>query len=163
MMRLLLLVAFLLIPLLEIYVIIQVGQVIGAWWTIALLVAVAVLGSWLVRREGWRTWRALTDALMRGQLPGREVLDAALVLAGGVLMLAPGFVSDVVGLVVILPVTRPLARRVLMWAAGRHLARTAAPLGPWSAPPWSTPPRGPVVQGEVIEPDEPAERAERPR
>jgi UPF0716 protein FxsA len=151
----LLLLAFLVVPVLEIYVIIQVGQAIGGWWTVAALIAVAVLGSWLVRREGWRTWRALTDALTRGLLPTTQVLDAALVLAGGVLMLAPGFVSDVIGLLLILPVTRPLARRVVTWAAGRHLARGAAP---WSVPfgPWSTtpPPRGPVIYGEVLEGDE---------
>ncbi|REF34646.1 FxsA family protein [Thermasporomyces composti] len=149
--RPLLLLAFLTIPVLEIYVLIQVGQVIGGWWTVAALIAVAVLGSWLVRREGWRTWHALTDALTRGRLPTTEVLDAALVLAGGVLMLAPGFVSDVLGLLLILPVTRPLARRVVTWAVGRHLARAAGRLDPALFGSRTPPPRGPVIQGEVVD------------
>jgi UPF0716 protein FxsA len=121
--RLLLLAAFIAVPLLEIYVLIQVGQVIGAWWTIAALIAVSVLGSWLIRREGRRAWRALTEATSTGRLPNRELLDGGLILVGGVLMLTPGFVSDVAGLFLIMPPTRPFARRAATWLLGRQLAR----------------------------------------
>jgi UPF0716 protein FxsA len=151
--RLILLAAFIAVPLAEIYLIIQVGQVIGAWWTVALLIAISILGSWLVRREGRRTWRALTEALAGGRIPNREVLDAAMVLVGGALMLTPGFLTDVVGLFVMLPATRPVARRVLVWALGRQLNRQMQHR--WGAagmPGAVHQPRGPVVEGEVIDP-----------
>ena len=98
------------IPLLEIFVLIQVGQVIGPWWTILLLVVSGVLGTWLIRREGGRAWRALSEALQTGRMPARELADGALILVGGTLMLAPGFVTDAVGMLLILPLTRPVAR-----------------------------------------------------
>jgi len=167
-MRVLLLVAFVAVPLAEVYFIIQVGQVIGGWWTLALLIAIGALGSWLVRREGRRVWQALTGALGNGQLPDREVLDAGLVLVGGTLMLTPGFLSDIVGLFVILPPTRPLARRVLTRLLGRRLQRQMGRVGmPGGIPggmrggmpggvsggmPGQD--RGPVVEGEVVDRDD---------
>ena len=86
----LLVVAFVVVPLVEIYVIIQVGQVIGAWWTILLLIADSILGSWLVKREGARAWRALRTALNEGRMPARELADGMLILVGGTLILSPG-------------------------------------------------------------------------
>jgi len=117
----LLLVAFVLVPLVEIYVIIQIGQVIGAWWTIALLVADSIFGSWLIRREGGRAWRALRQALTEGRMPATELADGALIVVGGTLMLTPGFVSDIFGVLCILPLTRPLGRRVLAGFLRRRL------------------------------------------
>src|SRR5262245_58135461 len=87
-------VLFVVLPLVEIYVLVQVGQVIGAGWTILLLVADAVLGTWLIRHEGARAWRALREALDSGRMPAAELADGALILIGGTLMLAPGFVTD---------------------------------------------------------------------
>ena len=95
--RWLLLAAFVLVPLVEIYVIIQVGQAIGPWWTILLLIADSVLGSWLVKREGARAWRALRSALDEGRMPATELADGMLILVGGLLMVTPGFVLDIVG------------------------------------------------------------------
>ena len=86
----LLVVAFVVVPLVEIYVIIQVGQVIGAWWTILLLIADSILGSWLVKREGGRAWRALRTALEERRMPARELADGMLILVGGTLILSPG-------------------------------------------------------------------------
>ncbi len=115
-----LLVAFVAFPILEIYVIIQVGQVIGTVPTVLLLIFESVLGGWLVKREGKRAWTALEATLRRGQLPGKQIADAALVLIGGTLLLTPGFVTDIFGFFFVLPFTRPLARRVVMaWAARR--------------------------------------------
>src|SRR3954471_14438028 len=88
---LLMLALFVVVPLVEIYVLIQVGQAIGAWWTILLLIADSLLGTWLIRREGGRAWRALTTALQTGRMPAKELADGALILVGGTLMLAPGF------------------------------------------------------------------------
>jgi UPF0716 protein FxsA len=113
------------LPILEIYVIIQVGQAIGAIPTIVLLIVESFLGAWLLKHEGRRAWRALTETIASGQLPGRELADASLILVGGTLLLTPGFVSDVFGFFFVLPFTRPLARRMLLWYAARRVASRA--------------------------------------
>ena len=120
----LLAVAFLLTPLAEIYLIIQVGQVIGAWQTVGLLLVESAIGAWLVKSEGRRAWDALRQALVVGRLPGRELADAALVLVGGTLLLTPGFLTDVVGFFCVLPFTRPVARRLLSWLVRRQALRS---------------------------------------
>ncbi|MDQ1628096.1 MAG: protein FxsA [Actinomycetota bacterium] len=157
-----LVVAFLLVPVVEIYVIIQVGHAIGALPTVALLVLESLLGAWLVKREGRGAWKALRAAAGSGRLPTTELADAGLVLVGGTLLLTPGFVTDVVGFFFVLPPTRPLARRLLGWFVARRATRVVASRGPWTAPtPASRPPRsGPgghprVVSGETV-PDQPA-------
>ena len=116
-----LLVALLVVPLLEIAVIIGVGKVIGGWPTLLLLLAESALGAWLVKREGARSWRALSTALSTGRMPSRELADAALVLVGGTLLLTPGFLTDVLGFAFVLPVTRPVARRALEAVVTRKL------------------------------------------
>jgi UPF0716 protein FxsA len=115
--------ALLVVPILEIAVIIAVGKVIGGWPTFLLLLAESALGAYLVRREGAKAWLALRTALQTGRMPSRELADAALVLVGGTLLLAPGFLTDVVGFFFILPVTRPLTRRLLQRAVERRLLR----------------------------------------
>jgi UPF0716 protein FxsA len=120
---LVLLAVFVGLPILEIYVIIQVGQAIGALPTLLLLIFESVLGGWIVRREGRRAWEALNAAIRTGQLPGKELSDAALVLVGGTLLLTPGFVTDVFGFFFVLPFTRPLARRMLTAMIARRAAR----------------------------------------
>jgi UPF0716 protein FxsA len=138
----LLVATFIAVPILEIYVIIQVGQVIGAWWTIALLIADSIFGSWLIRHEGRRAWQALTVAIESGRMPATELADGALILVGGTLMISPGFVTDIFGIVLILPFTRPLARRLLTRVVARRLLVVRRD-GPG--------PQGPVVRGEVID------------
>jgi UPF0716 protein FxsA len=150
----LLLVLFVVVPLVEIYVIIQVGQAIGPWWTILLLVLDSVLGTWLVRREGGRAWRALRDALDSGRMPARELADGALILVGGTLMLAPGFVTDALGILLILPLTRPLFRRLLAGIVANRLVVLgggAGPVPPGTARRPGPDPEGPVVRGEVVD------------
>jgi UPF0716 protein FxsA len=143
MVALVLLVLFVGLPILEIYVIIQVGQQIGAVPTILLLVFESILGGWLVKHEGRRAWRALQETLSTGRMPGRELADAALVLIGGTLLLTPGFVTDVFGFFFVLPFTRPLARRLLMAYAARRVVMVAGPSGrpPGSGAPPSSGPR----------------------
>jgi UPF0716 protein FxsA len=150
----LLLVLFVVVPLVEIYVIIQVGQAIGPWWTILLLVLDSIFGTWLVRHEGARAWRGLRDALDSGRMPARELADGALILVGGTLMLAPGFVTDAFGILMILPLTRPLFRRLLSGIVANRLVVLSGPRGP--IPPGTARrpgpgPEGPVVRGEVVE------------
>lgn len=141
----LLLLAFIALPIAEIYVIIQVGQVIGPWWTILLLIADSIIGSWLLRREGGRAWRALQSALSQGRMPARELADGILILIGGTLMISPGFVTDIFGILLILPFTRPVGRQVLARVITRRLVfvpGTAHRPGP----------SGDVVQGDVVDP-----------
>ncbi len=145
---------FVVLPVIEIYVLIQIGQTIGAWWTVLLLVADGFLGSWLMKREGTRAWAALRQALDERRMPARELADGALILTGGTLLLTPGFVSDVFGLACVLPVTRPLVRAGLT----RFLTRKFLAGGPGAGAPQGTDGRtrrrpGPdgVVQGDVID------------
>jgi|SRR5215217_4794583 len=129
-MPLLLVVLFIVVPIAELVVLIQVGQLIGVWWTIALLVADAVLGSMLARSQGRTVWRRFNEALTAGRVPARETMDGALVLFGGALLLTPGFLSDVLGAVLLLPPTRAVVRRVLVRRfAGRMVASMSAPPG----------------------------------
>ncbi|MFS3130383.1 FxsA family protein [Nocardioides sp. Bht2] len=145
---------FLVIPLLELWVLIQVGQVIGVGWTILLLIADSVLGGWLIKREGARAFRALSVALSEGRLPSREIADGILVLAGGILMLSPGFVLDVVGLVLVLPVTRPLARRLLTRVVEARLLQGSVfgAMGTQNAEHPRSPVADQVIEGEVVDP-----------
>jgi UPF0716 protein FxsA len=110
---LLLLALFVVVPILEIYVIIQVGQAIGALWTIALLIADSVLGTILMKSQGRAAWRRFQTALAEGRMPAREVLDGVLVIFGGAFLLTPGFCSDIVGALLLLPPTRAVIRRVV--------------------------------------------------
>jgi UPF0716 protein FxsA len=149
------------IPVLEIWLIVQLGQVIGAWWTVLLIIGAGVLGAWLIKREGARAWRALTEALQSGRVPSRELADGALILIGGTLLLTPGFLSDVVGMACVLPLTRPVPRRLLTRAISRRLLVSSA--GPsWQQRTGSrgaastsgdddAPPDPGVVRGEVVE------------
>jgi UPF0716 protein FxsA len=147
----LLVAAFIVVPIVEIYVIIQVGQVIGPWWTILLLIADSIVGSWLVRHEGRRAWEALTTAIRSGRMPAKELADGALILVGGTLMISPGFVTDVAGMLLILPFTRPLARRLLTRVVSRRLAEARYDVrGPGAEGPGADG-QGPVVRGEVID------------
>jgi UPF0716 protein FxsA len=122
--------AFLLMPVLEIYVIIQVGALIGGWQTAALLLAESMLGAWIVRHEGRRAWRSLRETFGRGAVPDRELADAALVLVGGVLLLTPGFITDVFGFLFVLPFTRPVVRRLLTAYAARRVKLAERRMGP---------------------------------
>src|SRR5215212_10707235 len=101
-----LVILFILVPIAELAVIIQVGEQIGVWWTIAILVADSILGSLLMRSQGRAVWRRFNAALQSGRAPAREVADGVLVIFGGALLLTPGFLTDVVGLLFLLPPTR---------------------------------------------------------
>lgn len=124
--------AFLVLPVLEIWLLIQVGSAIGGWQTLGLMIAGSLLGAWLLRREGSRAWAALQGAIRSGRTPDRELADGALVVAGGTLLLLPGFITDVLGLFFILPATRPLTRRWLIWFLDRRVRAMAvrSPYGP---------------------------------
>lgn len=158
--------AFVLVPLVEIWAILQVGQLVGPWWTIVLLVLDSLVGAWLIKREGGRAWQALRVALQSGRMPARELADGALILIGGTLMLSPGFVLDLAGILLILPFTRPVARRLLTSVVERRLVVAPAfgtpfgttfggtdgtGFGPGNANRPGPGGDGPVVRGDVVE------------
>jgi UPF0716 protein FxsA len=104
---------FIVVPIAELAVIIQVGQAIGVWWTIALLIADSILGSALMRSQGRAAWRRFGEATQASRVPAREVLDGALVIFGGALLLTPGFITDILGLILLIPPTRAVVRGIL--------------------------------------------------
>ena len=120
-------------PLVELALMIAVGHLIGVWPTLLLVVVEALLGAFVVKRAGRRARVALQTSLNTGQMPGSELTDAVLVLVGGVLLLLPGFLTDVVGLLFLLPVARPLTRRWLQAMVERRVGRRTG-----------------VIRGEVI-------------
>jgi UPF0716 protein FxsA len=164
-MALLLLIAFIVVPLVELYVIIQVGQAIGVVPTIFLLLLSAVLGTALLRSQGRVVWRRFNDALAERRVPHREVFDGVLVILGGALLLTPGFVTDIFGMLFLIPPSRAairgLASRLLVgrvmlggrtaaWGYGRMRGRRSgtgpaagAGAGAGGAPPGGTGRAGP--------------------
>ncbi|MEN3271502.1 MAG: protein FxsA [Actinomycetota bacterium] len=104
---------FLVIPIVELYVIIQVAHAIGVFDTLGLLVLDSIVGGWLMKREGMGVLRRLQAKLSTGDLPSTELVDGFLILFGGALMLAPGFLTDLLGMALLLPPIRAVARRVL--------------------------------------------------
>jgi UPF0716 protein FxsA len=110
----LLLLLFIAVPIIELAVILQVGDWIGFWPTIGLLVLDSILGALLMRSQGRAAWRRFNEAISSGRAPAREVIDGVLVIFGGALLLTPGFVTDIVGISFLLPPTRALIRRLLV-------------------------------------------------
>jgi UPF0716 protein FxsA len=121
---------FIVIPIVELYVIIQIGSLIGVWPTIALLIADALLGSLLLRHQGRGAWRRFNAALAEHRFPGKEVADGLLIAIGGTLLLTPGFVTDIFGLIFLIPPTRAIVRRLLRGYMGRRLVIIGAPGAP---------------------------------
>jgi UPF0716 protein FxsA len=120
-------IAFIVVPLAELAVLIAVGDVIGVLPTLVLLLVVSVAGAWLAKREGLAAWRRFQLALAEARVPTVEVADGAMILLAGALLLTPGFLTDVVGILLLLPPTRALARRVAPRLAARRLRRRGGP------------------------------------
>ncbi len=155
-----LLLALIAIPILEIYVIIQVGSVIGPWWTIFALIAETLLGVWLVRREGRRTWRRLVEQLGAGETPTKSAANGAVILLGGILLVIPGFVTDAIGFLCVIPFTRAPIRKALI----AYISRRSTGLLVVGQPPAGFTPddgRGSsnaghtVIEGHLADPSDP--------
>lgn len=156
--------ALLLTFVVEVAVLILVGRVVGIGWTIVMLLATSVLGAWLVRREGRRTWRAVGEAVRSGEMPSRQMADAVLVWVGGALLLAPGFVTDVIGLLAVLPFTRPVARIGLDALIARRIIAVVPGAGGAAPQPGQarvrrtrdtdTDTSDEVVEGEIVDEDD---------
>ncbi|MCA1694016.1 MAG: FxsA family protein [Actinobacteria bacterium] len=110
----LLVVAFVVVPIAELAVIIWVGGEIGALNTIALLLAVSIAGAWLVKREGLGVIRRFRAQLDAGKIPGKELADGVLIVIAGALLLTPGFLSDILGILLLLPPVRAAVRALAL-------------------------------------------------
>jgi UPF0716 protein FxsA len=128
-MGLLLVLLFIVVPIAELYVIIQVGGLIGVGPTLILLLLDAIVGSWLLKHEGRAAWRRFNQALAERRLPGKEVADGFLVILGGALLIAPGFITDIFGILFLLPPTRAVARRILRRFTVGRVAVAGFPVG----------------------------------
>lgn len=105
---------FIIVPIIELWAIITVGGIIGVGPTIALLLLDSLLGAFLLRHQGRLSWTRFRQALSRGRVPATETADGGLVIFGGALLLTPGFVTDILGLLLLIPGTRAIIRRVVL-------------------------------------------------
>jgi UPF0716 protein FxsA len=163
-----LIILFIVVPIAELYVIIQIGGAIGVVPTLLLLLADAVLGSLLLRHQGRTAWVAFNRAMAENRVPGKEVVDGILIIFGGALLLTPGFLTDIFGLILLIPPTRAIVRafarrfvvgrfamgpRAAVWSYGQVRDRGARRPGPGGPAPGrgrgprpapGTPPRRPA-------------------
>lgn len=116
---------FIVLPLAELYVLIQIGQAIGALPAIAILLLDGIVGAWLARSQGRLAWGRFNEAMAAGRVPGKEIFDGAMVILGGSLLLTPGFITDIFGIILLLPPTRALVRKLVL-----KLGARAVPGGP---------------------------------
>ena len=114
---------FLLVPFVEIYVLLQVGSIIGAFPTIFLVVFTAALGAWLLRRQGFATWQRFQSSLNQGMIPAYEMIEGPLLLVGGALLLTPGFFTDAMGFACLIPTLR---RKIAQYIIENHLLITGS-------------------------------------
>ncbi|WP_027186052.1 FxsA family protein [Desulfovibrio inopinatus] len=105
--------AFTLIPVVEIYLLVKVGSFIGPAWTVLLVLASGFTGAWLARMEGLRTLQKVRSCTDRGVMPAEEILDAVIIFVAGVVLLTPGFLTDIIGLLLLIPSTRGMFKRWL--------------------------------------------------
>jgi UPF0716 protein FxsA len=138
---------FIFVPLAELYVILKVGDAIGVLWTVALLLADSLIGTMLFRSQGRAVWRRFNETMAAGRVPHRELIDGVLVIFGGAFLITPGFLTDIVGLLLLLPPTRSVIRRTVARRLGRRVVVDG---------------REPYdVEGSATEYDSPARRLER--
>lgn len=131
----LLILLFIAVPIVELAILLEIGEAIGLWWTLALLIADSILGSLLMRSQGRRAWSRFTEAVRAGRPPAREVIDGALIVLGGALLVTPGFLSDVGGLAFLLPPSRAVIRRVLARRIGKRMVVSMTATGRPQPPP----------------------------
>ena len=115
---------FILVSIAEVWLLTLVGRAIGVVPTLVILILEAVIGAVLLRQEGRKSWSALVTAYQQGRMPTGELADAALVLVGGIMLILPGFLTDIVGLAFLLPPTRPLVRKGIGWLVATQASRS---------------------------------------
>ena len=112
-------------PLSELALLVYLGTVIGPWYTILIVVATGAIGAYLARNQGLATLARIRSSIQQGVIPSRELLEGALILAGGLLLLTPGVITDAVGFVVLIPPTRRAIARYLLALVRRRIERGA--------------------------------------
>lgn len=153
-----LLALFIIVPIVELAAILQVGEWLGFWPTLGLLVLDSIVGSVLMRSQGRAAWRRFNATLQSGRPPAREVLDGVLVIFGGALLLTPGFVTDIVGILLLLPPTRAVVRRLLVRRVAHRMVVSAAQASPFARRAGARPGSAYDVDGTAHEVDRPAPR-----
>jgi UPF0716 protein FxsA len=143
-----LVILFLIVPFAELYVIFQVGDAIGVIPTVALLAADSVIGTMLLRSQGRAVWRRFQETMAAGRVPHREVQDGVAVIFGGAFLITPGFLTDIVGVLLLLPPTRGLVIRLAQRAFARRMVARFVVRGPGGPPP---PRPGADVEGTATE------------
>jgi UPF0716 protein FxsA len=110
----LLVLAFFIVPFVELFVILQASHAIGGWNTIGLLLAISVIGGWLMKHEGRKVWKRFNEQVNRGVVPSNDIADGVLLLGAGALLLTPGFLTDFIGIAIMAPPTRAIFRKALV-------------------------------------------------
>lgn len=152
---------FILVPLLDLALLVSVGGRIGLGPTVGIVIATALVGSWLAKKEGAAAWTRVQSRMATGGIPGPELIDGLVILLSGTLLLTPGFLTDIAGLLGLFPPTRAIVRRVLKSRfeqavlTGRarvvHGGMFGASFGGSPSPTPATPPASVVEEAEVIE------------
>jgi len=118
------------VPIAELYVFVQMSHAIGFFNSLLVLAGVSVVGAWIVKRQGMRVWRRFNEQVRRGAVPSREIADGVALLVAGALLLTPGFITDAIGVLLLLPPVRAVVRTVLARRSrGKHVI-TATYSGP---------------------------------
>jgi UPF0716 protein FxsA len=162
----LLFIVFIVLPLAELYVIVQLAGVIGILPTIALLLIDSIAGTMLMKSQGRAAWRRFNEATTAGRIPAREVADGALIILGGAFLLTPGFITDVIGFVLLIPPTRAAVRKTVigLFAKRNPITFVGMKAAPHAERAWNEraarrrAPNGEYVEGSAteVEDDEPA-------
>ena len=114
------LILFVIVPVTELYILIEVGKKIGSLSTIGIIILTGIIGAYLVKSQGFMILRKIQNDLNEGIMPGDSLIQGAIILAGGILLLTPGFVTDIVGFIFLIPVSRNIVKKYLLkWLQGK--------------------------------------------
>jgi UPF0716 protein FxsA len=118
-----LLILFIILPLIELYLLIEIGKYFGAFNTVFLVIGTGIVGAFLAKLEGLRVWHSIKKDLQQMKMPGDKLIDGLLILVGGVTLLTPGILTDILGLLLIFPLTRPIFKKFAKKHFGRKMKR----------------------------------------
>lgn len=115
-----LLMLFIIVPVVELYILIEVGKKIGSLTTIGIIILTGILGAYLVKSQGFMILKKIQNDLNEGILPGNSLIQGAIILAGGILLLTPGFITDIIGFIFLIPASRRVVKKYLLkWLKGK--------------------------------------------
>jgi UPF0716 protein FxsA len=115
-----LLILFVIVPVTELYILIEVGKKIGSLTTIGIIILTGIIGAYLVKSQGFMILKKIQNDLNEGIMPGDSLIQGVIILAGGILLLTPGFVTDIIGFIFLIPVSRRVVKKYLLkWLKGK--------------------------------------------